>query len=57
MPVAAEMAEACHHEFELRNQLQDEADKASIESAFEFVVDDCQRIMPPGSCLRRILSI
>lgn len=49
LPAAAEMdPETCYLGFEIA--LQSNADKATIEGAFEFVRDDCQvRILPPNS--------
>lgn len=49
LPDAAEMdPESCYLGFEVT--LRSQADKATIESVFEFVRDDCRvRIVPPGS--------
>ncbi|MEN6540238.1 MAG: chemotaxis protein CheA [Mizugakiibacter sp.] len=49
MPDAAEMdPEACYLGFEIA--FESDADKAAIESVFEFVRDDCSiRILPPHS--------
>ena len=47
-PLSQLDAESCHLGFEI--SFQTAADKAAIESAFEFVRDDCQlRILPPHS--------
>lgn len=51
VPVASEMEpEACYLAFEI--SLDSDHDKASIESVFEFVRDDCElRILPPHSAI------
>lgn len=57
MPVAAEMdPESCYMSYEIN--FKSEADKASIESAFEFVQDDCRiRIMPPHSLVADFVDL
>lgn len=57
MPVAAEMdPESCYLAYEL--SFKSEVDKATIESAFEFVQDDCQvRILPPHSLVADFVEL
>lgn len=57
LPPAAEMdAESCYLGFELN--FRSEADKATIESAFEFVRDDARiRILPPRSKASEYLTL
>jgi len=54
--LAAMDPEACYLGFEIG--LDSEADKAAIESAFEFVMDDCAiRILPPRSRLVEYIAL
>ncbi len=57
LPHAAQMdPELCYLGFELAFQSQ--ADKATIESVFEFVRDDCRlRILPPHSLIADYVSL
>ncbi|OJW79668.1 chemotaxis protein CheA [Thiobacillus sp. 65-1402] len=57
LPAAAGMdPECCYLGFEI--SLKSEADKARIESVFEFVRDDCQlRILAPGSRVADFLEL
>ncbi|WP_310447031.1 chemotaxis protein CheA [Thiobacillus sp.] len=57
LPDAAGMdPECCYLGFEIR--LRSGADKARIESVFEFVRDDCQlHILPPGSRLADYINL
>lgn len=57
MPAAAEMdPESCYLTYEL--SFKSDVDKATIESAFEFVQDDCQvRILPPHSLVADFVDL
>ncbi|TAK81143.1 MAG: chemotaxis protein CheA [Aquabacterium sp.] len=57
LPAPEEMdAESCYLGFEIA--FKTEADKAAIESAFEFVLDDCAlRIVPPNSEVSRYIEL
>ncbi len=57
LPPAEEMdPESCHLGFEIA--LRSRADKARIESAFEFVLDDCKLvIVPPHSRIEAYLEV
>jgi two-component system, chemotaxis family, sensor kinase CheA len=57
LPAAGEMdPEGCYLGFEIR--FKTDADKARIESVFEFVRDDCElHILPPGSKLADYLAL
>jgi len=57
LPVAADMdPESCYLGFEIA--LETAADKAAIESVFEFVLDDCSlRLIPPASRIEEYVSL
>ncbi|MCM5679928.1 chemotaxis protein CheA [Schlegelella sp. S2-27] len=57
LPPAEQMdAESCYLGFEIA--LRSDADKATIESVFEFVLDDCQvHILPPRSRTSEYLDL
>jgi two-component system chemotaxis sensor kinase CheA len=57
LPLAAEMdPESCYLGFEIA--LRSKADKAAIEGAFEFVLDDCAvRILPPDSRIQQYIEL
>ncbi len=55
-PISQLDPESCHLGFEI--SFQTESDKKAIESAFEFVIDDCQiRIMPPHSKITEYINL
>ncbi len=55
-PISQLDAESCHLGFEI--SFQSDADKATIEGAFEFVRDDCLvHIMPPHSKVAEYLDL
>jgi two-component system chemotaxis sensor kinase CheA len=58
MPTADQMdPESCYLGFEIAFS-SETADKAAIEAAFEFVLDDCQlRIVPPYSAIDEYLAL
>jgi two-component system chemotaxis sensor kinase CheA len=57
LPAAAEMdAESCYLGFEIA--LRSQADKATIENVFEFVLDDCElHILPPNSRIEDYIGV
>ncbi len=57
LPAAAAMdPESCYLGFELR--LRGDIDKAAIDDAFEFAMDDCDlRILPPGSRVQDYVAL